>query len=165
MKWYVIQVVSGKENKMRDTIMFEFKRNGLDKFVSRMLIPSEKAVQTRNGKKYNIDKKFFPGYIFVECENISDIESGLKHIKGVSHILKQPLSQKEVDNIIEKDEKKNIPDIFSLGQEVTIVDGPFVSFLGTINDIDNTKEKVKVVVLMFGREIPLDLTFTQIEKK
>lgn len=165
MKWYVIQVVSGKENKMRETIEFEFKRNGLDRFISRMLIPSEKAVQVRNGKKYNIDKKFFPGYIFVECENINDIEPGLKHIKGVSHILKQSLSQREVDNIIEKEEKKNTPDIFSVGQEVKITDGPFVSFLGKIDELDKEKEKVKVVVLMFGREVPLDLTFTQIEKK
>jgi transcription termination/antitermination protein NusG len=164
--WYVIKVVTGKEKKMKETIENEFKHNGLDKFVSRLLIPSQKVVQIRNGKKYNIDKNFFPGYILVECENIKDIEGGLKHINGVSSILSDALKQSEVDRILGKEnEVQDTSNNFYLNQQVKIIDGPFASFIGTIQELNEEKKKVKIAVLIFGRETMLDLTLQQIERE
>ena len=166
MKWYVIKVVTGKEKKMKETIESELRHNGLDKFISRLLIPSQKVVQIRNGKKYNIEKNFFPGYILVECGSIKDIEGGLKHIQGVSSILKDALKQSEVDRILGKEnEVQDTSNNFYLNQHVKIVDGPFASFLGSIKELNEDKKKVKLAVLIFGRETFLDLSFQQIEKE
>jgi transcriptional antiterminator NusG len=165
MKWYVIKVVTGKEKKMKETIESELRHNGLDKFVSRLLVPSQKVVQIRNGKKYNIEKNFFPGYILVECESIKDIEGGIKHIQGVSSILKDALKQSEIDRILGKEnEIHDTSNNFYLNQQVKIVDGPFASFVGTIQELNEEKKKVKIAVLIFGRETMLDLTLQQIEK-
>ena len=104
--WYVIKVVTGKEKKMKDIIQNELKNIGLDKFVSQLLIPSQKVTQVRKGKKYNIEKNFFPGYILIECDSVNEIEGGIKHINGVSSILKQPLNQTEIDRILGKENKE-----------------------------------------------------------
>lgn len=166
MKWYVIKVVTGKEKKMKETIENEFRHNGLDKFVSRLLVPSQKVVQIRNGKKYNIEKNFFPGYILVECEDIKELEGGLKHIQGVSSVLKDSLKQSEVDRILGKEnEVQDTSNNFYINQQVKIVEGPFASFLGSIKELNEDKKKVKLAVLIFGRETLLDLTFQQIEKE
>lgn len=166
MKWYVIKVVTGKEKKMKETIENEFRHNGLDKFVSRLLVPSQKVVQIRNGKKYNIEKNFFPGYILVECEDIKELEGGLKHIQGVSSVLKDPLKQSEVDRILGKEnEVQDTSNNFYINQQVKIIEGPFASFLGSIKELNEDKKKVKLAVLIFGRETLLDLTFQQIEKE
>ena len=147
---------------MKETIENEFKHNGLDKYVSQFLVPSQKIVQIRNGKKFNIDKNFFPGYILVECENIKDIEGGLKHINGVSSVLSDPLKQSEIDRILGRQDTKD-DNSLHLNQQVKIVEGPFASFVGSIKEINDDKKKVKLVVLIFGRETELDLTFQQIE--
>ena len=164
MKWYVIRVVTGKEKKLKETIENELKFTGLDKSVSGLLIPSQKVVQMRKGKKYNIEKNFFPGYILIECESINELESTIKNIKGVSSVLKQPLSQAEVDRILGRENKEADDSNFYVTQQVKISDGPFQSFVGTIQEMDDNKQKVKVGVLIFGREVLLDLTFQQIEK-
>jgi len=165
MKWYVMKVIAGKEKKMKETIENEFKHNGLDKYVSQFLVPSQKIVQIRNGKKYNIDKNFFPGYILVECENIKDIEGGLKHINGVSSVLSDPLKQSEIDRILGREENKESDNSLHINQQVKIIDGPFASFVGSIKELNEDKKKVKLVVLIFGRETELDLTYQQIEKE
>lgn len=166
MKWYVIKVVTGKEKKMKETIEKELKYNGLDtKFTYRFLIPTQKTVQIRNGKKFNIDKNFFPGYILIECESISDLESNITHISGVSSVLKHPLSDAEVNRILGREEQKEHDSLYYSGQQVKIIEGPFSSFLGSIKENDENKQKVKVVVLIFGREVELDLSYQQISKE
>ena len=165
MNWYTIKVVGGKEKKVREDIEAELKRGSRENVISKLLILSEKGVQIRNGKKIAVEKNSFPGYIFVECESISVVESNIKHISGVSSILKSPLSKSEVDRIVEKQVEKEKGDYFYLGQKVKIIDGPFSTFVGTINKLDSSKQKVKVSVLVFGRETMLDLTFSQIIKE
>lgn len=162
MKWYVIKVITGKEKKMKDTIESELKSNGLIKYVSRLLVPSQKTVQIRNGKKYNIEKNLYPGYILIECESMKEIEANIKHINGVSSILKQSLTQVEVDRMIGREEKKESNDVFYIGQQVKITDGAFSSFVANIKEVDENKEKVKVAVMIFGREVLMDLQFQQI---
>lgn len=165
MKWYVIKVVSGKEKKMKEAIESELKLNKNESIISKILIPSEKAIQIRNGKKINIEKNFFPGYILIECESINEVEANVKNIKGVGSVLKQPLSDSEVNRILGRIEKKDSGEIYMKGEKVKITDGPFSSFIGDIQEIDFEKQTAKVGVLIFGREVLLDLTFLQIEKE
>lgn len=165
MKWYVIKVVTGKERKIKEIIESELKIIGLDKFVNNLLIPSQKVIQIRKGKKYNIEKNFFPGYILIECDSVNEVEGAIKNINGVSSILKQPLSDSEINKILGNQENKEDPNTFHLNQIVKIIDGPFSSFSGTIRELNEEKSKVKVAVLIFGRETVLDLSFQQIEKE
>lgn len=165
MKWFVIRVVSGKEKKMKETIENKLNENNMSHIISNLLIPSHKDIQLRRGKKVNVEKNFFPGYIFVECESINDVEANIKHINGITSILKQPLSQIEIDRILGRESKKDAIENLSLNQTVKIIDGPFSSFVGTIKELENNKQKAKVGILIFGRETILDLTFDQIVKE
>jgi len=164
MRWHVIKVVTGKEKKMKELIESELRITGLDKFVSTLLIPTQKQVQIRNGKKYNVEKNYFPGYILIECD-IKEVEGNLKHISGVSSILDVPLSDKEINRILGKQEEKEDTDDFYINQQVKIVEGPFASFVGTIKEMNKDKKKVRLAVLIFGRETSLDLSFQQIAKE
>jgi len=165
MKWYVIRVLSGKEKKMKDLIERELKKNGVENIISTLLIPIQKNVQIRKGKKVSVDKNLFPGYILVECESISEVETNIKHINGISSILKQPLSSSEIDRILGKEENKQDDEILNLNQKVRILGGPFNSLIGTIKGLDINKQKAKVSIEIFGRESILDLTFSQIVKE
>lgn len=164
MKWYVIKVMNGKEKKMKDAIEIKLKENNIENIISQMLVPSQKSVQLRRGKKISVEKQSFPGYIFVECESINDVEANIKHINGVTSILKQPLSSKEIEGIQGKTNKKDVEETLHLTDKIKIIDGPFNSFVGTIDKLDLEKQKVKVCVLIFGRETMLDLTVSQIVK-
>lgn len=166
MKWYVIKVMNGKEKKMKELIETKLKEAGTENVVSQLLVPSQKAIQMRNGKKISVEKHSFPGYIFVECESINDVEANVKHINGVSSILKQPISSFEIERILGKiDKKEENEETLQLNDKVKIIDGPFNSFVGTIDKLDLSKQKVKVCVLVFGRETMLDLTVSQIVKE
>jgi transcriptional antiterminator NusG len=164
MKWYVIRVVSGKEKKMKETIENKLKENNMLHIISNLLVPSHKDIQLRRGKKVNVEKNFFPGYIFVECESINEVEANIKHINGITSILKQPLAQTEIDRILGRENKKDVEENLYLNQTVKIIDGPFSSFVGTIKELEKNKQKAKVGILIFGRETILDLTFDQIVK-
>ena len=167
MKWYVIRVISGKEKKLKETIENELKKNNFDEKINQILVPTHKTIQVRKGKKYNIEKNFFPGYILIECDFISEISAVIKNINGVSGFLgsgksPQPLSDSEIDRILGRQNQK-IED-FYVGQVVKIMDGPFATFCGNLTDIDASKQKVKLNVKIFGRDVPLELTYQQIEK-
>jgi transcriptional antiterminator NusG len=164
MKWYTIRVVSGKEKKIKESIENELKKNKTEHIVSNLLIATQKSVQLRNGKKVHVEKNSFPGYIFVECEAINDVEANIKHLGGIS-VLKQPLSTSEIERILGRESKKDAPETMCVNQKVKIIDGPFSSFVGEIKEIDTNKQKAKVCVLIFGRESNLDLTFSQIVKE
>ena len=163
-KWYVIKVVSSKEKKIKESIEHELKRNSVENIISNLLVPSRKEIQIRRGKKVHIDKNFFPGYIFVECEFINEVEAYIKHINGVASILKQPLTQNEVNRILDIENKNENSDRLAVDQKVKIIDGPFSSFSGIIKTLDMNKEKSKVSVAVFGREVMLDLSFSQFTK-
>ena len=164
MKWYVIKVQSGKEKKTKELIEKELSLNKKESVISTLLIPSQKTIQIRKGKKINVDKNLFPGYLFVECESINEVESNIKHINGVASVLKQPLTKNEVDRMLGQKEEKQNDDTVFLNQSVKIIEGPFDSFIGTIKELDDKKKIAKVAVLVFGREVVLELTLSQIIK-
>lgn len=165
MKWYVIKVVTGKEKKMKETIENELKEKNNENIISTLLVPTQKTIQLRKGKKIQVEKNFFPGYIFVECETINEVESNIKHINGVASVLKQPLTQLEIDRILGNDSKKEIDEKLHLKERVKIIDGPFSSFVGVITELESTKQKAKVSVSIFGRETLIDLNFSQVVKE
>jgi transcriptional antiterminator NusG len=160
MNWYVIRVATGKEKKVKDLIEFELN----DKNVSvNLKIPMENKIVIRKGKKVNTEKSFFPGYIFVECNSISEVEGIIKNIKGVSSILKQPLTEREINRfLIKKEKEENNDDVFYENQKVKIIDGPFSTMIGTVQSVDNKSKTAKVNIILFDRENIVELSFSQI---
>ena len=176
LKWYVVRAISGKEKKVRDYIEHEIKAVGLEDYVKQILIPTEKVYQIRNGKKISKERRFFPGYILIEAALVGEVPHVIKNITGVIGFLgdKQnnpvPLRPAEVNRILgkvdelaETEEEMNIP--YVVGETVKVIDGPFNSFSGIIEDIDEVKKKLKVMVKIFGRKTPLELNFMQVEKE
>ena len=176
LKWYVVRAISGKEKKVRDYIEHEIKAVGLEDYVKQILIPTEKVYQIRNGKKISKERSFFPGYILIEAALVGEVPHVIKNVTGVIGFLgdKQnnpvPLRPSEVNRILgkvdelaESEEEMNIP--YVVGETVKVIDGPFNSFSGIIEDIVEVKKKLKVMVKIFGRKTPLELNFMQVEKE
>lgn len=161
MNWYVIKVINGKEKKVKENIENDLKRNNIENIISNFFIPTQTSYQIRKGKKVGVEKNLYPGYIFIECESINEVEGNIKHINGVYSVLKQPLKEYEINRLIGKETKKD-KEVFDINQRVKIIDGPFTSIIGTIKNIDREKQKVKVSISIFDRESILDLTFSQI---
>jgi len=175
-KWYVVRAVSGQEKKVKDYIEMEIKRNGLQDYVSQLLIPTEKVYQIRNGKKVSKERNFFPGYVLIEAS----LDGEVPHIiKGVTNVIgflgtekggqPVPLRTSEVNRILgkvdelaESDEELTIP--YIVGETVKVIDGPFNNFTGVIEEINEEKKKLKVMVKIFGRKTPLELGYMQVDK-
>lgn len=176
-KWYVVRAISGKENKVKKYIEDEILRNGLSEYVSQILIPTEKVYQIRNGKKISKERSFFPGYILVEADLSGEVPHVIRGVNGVIGFLGAekkgnplPLRMSEVNRILGKvdeladtEEEINIP--YVVGESVKVVDGPFNGFLGTIENVNEEKRKLEVMVKIFGRKQPLELSFLQVEKE
>ncbi|MBU0487861.1 MAG: transcription termination/antitermination protein NusG [Bacteroidetes bacterium] len=176
-KWYVIKAISGQEKKVKLYIENEVKYLGLGDLVSQVLIPTEKVYQIRKGKKVSKERNYFPGYILIEAALIGEITHLLKNVPGVLGFLASsrggeplPLRAPEVNRILgkvdelaENDGDVNIP--FIVGETVKVIDGPFNSFSGVIEEINEEKKKLKVMVKIFGRKTPLELSFMQVEKE
>ena len=173
-KWYVVRAISGNEKKVKQYIESEINRLGLTDYVSQVLIPTEKVYQIRKGKKVSKERNYFPGYVLIEAILTGEIPHILKNIPGVIGFLGAsgepvPLRQAEVNRILGKvdelagkEEELNVP--FIVGESVTVIDGPFNSFTGVIEEINEEKKKLKVMVKIFGRKTPLELSFMQVEK-
>ena len=176
-KWYVIRAVTGQEVKIKDYILTEVTRVGLDKQIEEMLVPTEKVIQIRKGKKISKEKTYFPGYIMMKADISGEILHVIKSVTNVLGFLGEtkggepiPLRQSEVNRILgkvdelaETDEELNIP--FIVGEAVKVIDGPFNSFSGIIEEINEEKKKLKVMVKIFGRKTPLELSYMQVEKE
>ncbi|HRN42303.1 MAG: transcription termination/antitermination factor NusG [Flavobacteriales bacterium] len=176
-KWYVVRAISGKENKVKKYIEDEIVRNKLTDYVSQILIPTEKVYQIRNGKKINKERSFFPGYILIEADLIGEVPHVIRNVNGVIGFLGAekkgdplPLRMSEVNRILgkvdelaESTEEMSIP--FVIGENIKVVDGPFNGFSGTIEKINEEKRKLEVMVKIFGRKQPLELSFLQVEKE
>ncbi len=175
-KWYVVRAISGKEKKVKQYIESEINRLGMKEYVSQVLIPTEKIIQIRNGKKVNKERSFFPGYILVEAALIGEIPHVIKNITGVIGFLGDkggvpvPLRMSEVNRILgkvdelaESDAEVNIP--FVVGESVKVINGPFNTFTGTIEEINEEKKKLKVMVKIFGRKTPLELGYMEVERE
>ncbi|MBD44474.1 MAG: transcription termination/antitermination factor NusG [Flavobacteriaceae bacterium] len=175
-KWYVIRSVSGKENKIKEYIESEIVRLNLQDFIQQILVPTEKVVQIRNGKKINKERVFIPGYIMVQADLVGEIPHIIRSVNGVIGFLGEvkggdpvPLRQAEVnrllgkvDELSVKDENVNIP--YTMGETIKVIDGPFNGFNGTVEKIFEEKRKLEVMVKIFGRKTPLELSFMQVEK-
>lgn len=175
-KWYVLRAIGGKENKVKEYIESEINRLNLEDYISQVLIPKEKVYQIRQGKKINKERNFFPGYVLIEAALVGEIPHILKNIPNVIGFLGTqqgdpvPLRKSEINRILGKvdelaasDEEINVP--FFVGEAVKVVDGPFNSFTGVIEEVNDEKKKLKVMVKIFGRKTPLELSFMQVEKE
>ncbi|TVR41856.1 MAG: transcription termination/antitermination factor NusG [Bacteroidia bacterium] len=174
-KWYVVRAVSGSEKKVKQYLDNEITRLGLEDYVSQVLIPTEKVYQVRKGKKVSTERNYFPGYVLVEAALVGEIPHIIRNIPGVLGFLGSgadpvPLRPSEVNRILGKvdelsgkQEELTVP--FIVGETVKVTDGPFNSFSGVIEEINEEKKKLKVMVKIFGRKTPLELSFMQVEKE
>jgi len=174
-KWYVVRAVSGKEKKVKEYLESEINRLGLQDFVSQVLIPTEKVYQVRKGKKISKERNYFPGYVLIEAALVGELTHIIRNIPNVLGFLgtgnePSPMRASEVkrilgkvDELAEQGEGINVP--FIVGETVKVIDGPFNSFSGVIEEINEEKKKLKVMVKIFGRKTPLELTFMQVEKE
>ncbi len=174
-KWYVLKAISGKESKVKEYLELDARNNGLEDKISEVLIPTEKVVQVRNGKKVVKERSYLPGYVLVEAQLDADIKQRLRNCPNVLGFLggmdnPTPLRPSEVSRILgsaeeleEQPEEVVVP--FIVGETVKVTFGPFSGFNGTIEEVDNAKKKLKVTVKIFGRKTPIDLGFMQVEKE
>jgi transcriptional antiterminator NusG len=176
-KWYVIRAVSGQEKKVKAQIDAEINRLKLQQYVAQVLIPMEKYIQIKNGKKINKERNYFPGYVLIEAVLVGELPHILKSINGVIGFLGSkrgddpiPLRTAEanrilgkVDELSESDAEMNIK--FLVGETIKIIDGPFNSFIGTIEEVNDEKKRLKVSVKIFGRKTPLELSYMQVKKE
>jgi transcriptional antiterminator NusG len=175
-KWYVLRAISGKEKKVKELIEHEIAHSNLQDYVSQVLIPTEKVYQIRNGKKISKERSFFPGYVLIEAALVGEVPHILKNLTNVIGFLgtesgdPTPLRISEVNRILgkvdelaESDEEITMP--FIVGETVKVIDGPFNSFSGIIEEVNEEKKKLKVMVKIFGRKTPLELSFLQVEKE
>ena len=175
-KWYVIRAISGKEKKVKQYIESEIARAGLQDYVSQVLIPMEKYYQIKDGKKVSKERSYFPGYILIEAELTGEIPHIIENTTGVIGFLgakgeaPAPMRQAEVNRILgnvdqlaDTEEVINIP--FVVGETVKVIDGPFNSFSGVVEEVNEEKKKLKVMVKIFGRKTPLELSYMQVEKE
>lgn len=175
-KWYVVRAVSGQENKIKTYIENEISRLGMDTFVEEILVPQEKVVQIRNGKKVTKDKTYFPGYIMIKANLSGEIPHIIKSVTNVIGFLGEtkggepiPMRQAEVNRMLGKVDELSLQDgtniiPFIHGENVKVIDGPFNGFDGTIEKINEEKRKLEVMVRIFGRKTPLELSYMQVEK-
>jgi len=174
-KWYVVRAISGQERKVKAMIESELLREKISHCVPTILIPMEKVYEIKNGKKSSKEKSFYPGYILINANLVGEVVPTIKAINGVVGFLGTqgvpiPLRQSEVNRILgavdennEKGESNIEP--FIIGEFVKVIDGPFNGFSGIIEEINDEKKKLKVMVKIFGRKTPLELNYIQVEKE
>ena len=175
-KWYVVRAIGGQENKVKTYIENEVARLGLDDYVDQVLVPTEKVIQIRNGKKINKERVYFPGYIMIEANLSGELPHVIKAVTGVIGFLGEtkggdpvPLRKSEVNRMLGKVDElavqsENVAIPYVLGETVKVIDGPFNGFDGTIEKINEEKRKLEVMVKIFGRKTPLELSYMQVEK-
>ena len=173
MRWYVVHVYSGSEKKVAEAIQDQIVRKGMQEFFSEVLVPTEEVVEVRRGVKVNSERKFFPGYLLVNMELSDETWHLIKSQTRVTGILGSkgkpiPITEKEakqlINQISEGIERPRASIIYEIGEQVRVCDGPFASFNGLVEDIDEDKARLKVAVSIFGRSTPVDLDYSQVEK-
>lgn len=176
LKWYVVRAVSGQENKIKGYIETEVERNNFGGYLEEVLVPTEKVIQIRNGKKINKERVYFPGYIMIKANLTGEMIHLIRSITNVIGFLGEtkggdpvPLRKSEVNRMLGKVDElavntDNISIPFVLGETVKVIDGPFNGFNGTVERINEEKRKLEVMVKIFGRKTPLELSYMQVEK-
>ncbi len=174
LNWYILQVYSGNEKKIEKELLAQTEKKGLRDNISKILIPSEEVIEMKKGKKVSSERKFFPGYMLIQMvmdDEIWHIVKALPKVYGFLGGKKGepiPVSQNEIDSILNqmKDglEKPKPSVSFEIGEQVRVSDGPFSSFNGMVEEVDEEKARLKVSVSIFGRSTPVNLEYSQVEK-
>tara|TARA_B100001179_G_scaffold143915_1_gene104058 strand:- start:51 stop:578 length:528 start_codon:yes stop_codon:yes gene_type:complete len=172
MNWYTLRVISGKEKKVRENILFELDYEGMSDEVENILVPSEKIIEMKDGKKKIKNKVFFPGYILIHMSDSKVVRHIVENISGVMNFVgvkgePQPLKEDEITRILGEVEggegREVVVAPYKVGDAVKVTDGPFAEFSGYVNEVNEDKQKVKVSVSIFGRPTPIELDFLQVE--
>ena len=172
-KWYVIHVYSGFESKIVESIEEQAEKKGIEEQFSELMIPAEEVVEVRPGKKYNTERKFFPGYILAKMELSDEAWNLVKNTQRVTGFLggqgrPVPISEREAKQIMQSMQEgaeKPRPSItYEVGENVRVTDGAFTSFAGVVEEVDLEKARLKVAVSIFGRATPVELDYSQVEK-
>ena len=171
--WYVIHTLTGQEEKVKTNIEVKVQEGAMKDRVFQVLIPTEQVSEVKDGKKKISLRKFFPGYVLVQMELDDEAWYEIKNIQGVTGFIGTktkpvPLLESEVNYIIKQtEERKEKPTpkvIFEKGDNVKVIEGPFINFNGTVEEVNPDKGKIKVMVLIFGRATPVELEYWQVEK-
>jgi transcriptional antiterminator NusG len=175
-KWYSLRVISGKEKKIQERIVREIELNGWDSFIFSVIVPTEKVYKVRNGKKVMQERNLLPGYILVEAigpKLNGDVAKLIADIPNVIHFLGKetplPMTQSEANRLLGKVDESSesgetLSEPFLINETVKIIDGPFADFVGDIQEVNDEKKKLKVIVKIFGRGTEVELNFLQVEK-
>lgn len=174
MRWYVLHVYSGFENKVAESIKEKAAKQGLEDYIEEILVPTEEVVEVKRGQRVNAERKFFPGYVLAKIDLNDTVWHLIKDTPKVSGFLGSggnkpvPISEREAQRIItqvqEGVDRPRPSIVYDIGEEVKVTDGPFASFNGTVEEIDEEKSKLKVSVSIFGRQTPVELEYSQVEK-
>jgi transcriptional antiterminator NusG len=172
-RWYIVHAYSNFENKVADSIREQAKQRGLAEHIGEVLVPKEKGTEARRGRKVETERKFFPGYVLVKMDLTDEVYHLIKNTPKVTGFLgtdkkPMPISDAEADRILhqvqEGIERPKPAVSFEVGEQVRVSDGPFASFNGTVEEVDEDRSRVKVAVSIFGRATPVELEFGQVEK-
>jgi transcriptional antiterminator NusG len=172
-KWYIVHTYSNFEKKVAEEIKRQAKIQGLEDLVEDVLVPTEEVIEVRRGQKVNSERKFLPGYVLLRANLTDEAYHLVKNVAKVTGFLGQnnkpmALRQAEVDRIlsqVHEGAERPKPSIsFEIGENVRVADGPFTSFNGTVEEVDEDRSRLKVAVSIFGRATPVELEFTQVEK-
>jgi transcriptional antiterminator NusG len=172
-RWYIVQAYSNFENKVAESIREQAKQRHLDHLFDEIMVPKEKVVEVRRGRKVDAERKFFPGYVLVKMELSDEAYHLIKNTPKVTGFLgtdnkPMPISEAEALRILHQVQEgieRPKPSVsFEIGEQVRVSDGPFASFNGTVEEVDDARSRVKVAVSIFGRPTPVELEFGQVEK-
>ena len=173
MRWYIVHAYSNFEKKVAESIREHAQQRGLTEKFEEILVPTEQVVEVRRGRKVNSERKFFPGYVLVRCDLTDDVYHLIKNTAKVTGFLgadkkPMPIPDIEAERIkgqVQDGVEHPKPSIsFEIGETVRVADGPFASFNGVVEEIDEARSRVKVAVSIFGRATPVELEFTQVDK-
>ncbi len=174
MRWYVLHVYSGFEKKVAEAIREQARQKGMEEFFEEVLVPTEEVIELRRGQKVSAERKFFPGYVLIKMELGDDSWHLVKNTPKVTGFLgnrgrPSPISQAEADRILhqvkEGVERPKPSVTFEIGEQVRVADGPFNSFTGFVEEVDEERSRLKVAVSIFGRATPVELEYSQVEKQ
>lgn len=171
-RWYVLHVYSGFENKVAEAIREKARKQGLEERIEEIMVPTEEVVEVKRGQRVQAERKFFPGYVLAKLDLNDEVWHMIKDTPKVTGFLgtgkPSPISEKEaaqlMQQIQEGIERPRPSVIYDIGEEVKVTDGPFASFNGIVEEVDEEKGKLKVSVSIFGRATPVELEYGQVEK-
>ena len=172
-RWYIVHAYSNFENKVAESIRERAAQNGLSDLFEQILVPTEKVVEVRRGRKVDTERKFFPGYVLVKAELTDQVFHLIKNTPKVTGFLgsdnkPMPIQESEAMRILQQVQEgveRPKPSIsFEIGENVRVADGPFASFNGVVEEVDEERSRLKVAVSIFGRATPVDLEYGQVEK-